>query len=54
MAVTYTTPLVNYVRSSVPPLPDSQVRYLMEEFRKLEQTLATYKAALDQLAPRVP
>lgn len=52
--MSFTTPLQDYVRSPQPALPESQLRYLQEELRKLEQTLKTVVEALKELDARYP
>ena len=49
----FVTPLQNYARSPQPSLPESQLRYLQEELRKLEQMLQTVVDALKELDVRV-
>lgn len=46
-------PLQDYVRAPQPPLPESQLKYLQEELRKLELTLKTVMEALRELDARV-
>jgi hypothetical protein len=50
----YTFPLQKYVRADVPQNTQSQVLYLTEELKKLERTLATVTAALEQIGVHVP
>lgn len=52
--MSFTTPLQDYVRSPQPALPESQLKYLQDELRKLEQTLATVVEALKELDSRYP
>lgn len=49
----YKTPVEAYKRSPAPSLPDSQVRYLQEELKKLERVLATVYAALQEAEARL-
>lgn len=51
--MSFETPLQAYVRAPQPALPESQLRYLQEELRKLEQMLATVVDALKELDKRV-
>lgn len=51
--MSFNTPLQNYTRGPQPALPESQLRYLQEELRKLEQMLQTVVDALKQLDQRV-
>lgn len=51
--MSFNTPLQNYTRSPQPSLPESQLRYLQEELRKLEQMLQTVVDALKELDTRV-
>jgi hypothetical protein len=53
MAITYTTPLQNYVRAAQPPLKGSEAQWLQEELKKLERSVAAINSALTQLAARV-
>jgi len=53
MAITFTNPLQNYVRTSQPPLKGSEVQWLNEELKKLERSIAAINAALNQLAAHV-
>lgn len=46
----YSVPVENYVRSPQPVLPESQSKYINEEFKKLERVLATVNAALSDLS----
>jgi hypothetical protein len=50
----YTIPLEKYVRASIPQLPQSQALFLTEELKKLERTLASITAALEQIGVHVP
>lgn len=50
----FKTPLQNYVRGPQPALPESQLRYIQEELRKLEQMLQTVVEALKELEQKVP
>ena len=52
--MSFTRPLQDYVRSPVPPLPESQLKYMQEELRKLEQTLKSVTEALKELDARYP
>lgn len=51
--MSFQIPLQTYVRAPQPALPESQLRYLQEELKKLEQMLATVVDALKQLDARV-
>lgn len=51
--MSFKTPLQVYTRSPQPPLPESQLRYLQDELRKLEQMLQTVVDALKELESRV-
>jgi hypothetical protein len=51
--MSFTTPLQPYTRGPQPALPESQLRYLQEELRKLEQVLQTVVDGLKQLDARV-
>lgn len=46
-------PVEQYVRSPQPALPESQLRYLQDELRKLERVLQTMRDALNELESRV-
>lgn len=46
--------LQDYVRSPAPALPESQLKYLQEELRKLEQSLKSIMEALKELDARYP
>jgi hypothetical protein len=50
----YTTPIEKYVRANVPQNPQSQILFLTEELKKLERTITTLTAALEQVAATVP
>jgi hypothetical protein len=50
----YTTPLTKYVRASVPTNAQSQVLFLTEELKKLERTIQSLVAALEQIGVHVP
>lgn len=49
----FTVPVENYVRSPQPALPESQLRYLQEELKKLERTLKTVSEALAEVDARL-
>jgi uncharacterized protein YydD (DUF2326 family) len=49
----YKVPVENYVRSPQPALPESQLKYLQEELRKLERVLTTVSAALKESEERL-
>ena len=49
----FKNPLQVYKRGPQPALPESQLRYLQEELRKLEQMLETVVEALNELEARV-
>ena len=51
--MSFTTPLQQYVRGPQPALPESQLKYLQEELRKLEQMLQTVVEALKEIDERV-
>lgn len=51
--MSFSTPLQQYTRGPQPALPESQLRYLQEELRKLEQMLQTVVDALKELDARV-
>ena len=51
--MSFTRPVEQYVRSPQPPLPESQIRYLQDELRKLETTLQSVREALIELEARV-
>lgn len=51
--MSFKIPLQQYVRAPQPSLPESQLKYLQEELRKLEQMLATVVDALKELDARV-
>lgn len=42
-----------YVRNQPPALPDSQIRYLQDELRKLERVLETVYQAIQELDARL-
>lgn len=47
------TKVEQYLRSPHPLLPESQVKYLQDELRKLERVLQTVNDALAELGNRV-
>lgn len=49
----FKTPLQSYTRGPQPALPESQLKYLQDELRKLEQMLQTVVDALKELEQRV-
>ena len=49
----YSVPVENYVRSPQPALPESQLRYLQEELKKLERVLKTVSEALAEIDTRL-
>ena len=49
----FTKPLQQYVRSPQPDLPESQIKYLQNELRKLEQVITSLREALIELEARV-
>lgn len=49
----FTRNLEQYVRSPQPSLPESQLKYLQEELRKLEIAVASIRDALIELEARV-
>lgn len=51
--MSFKTPLQQYTRSPQPSLPESQLKYLQDELRKLEQMLQTVVDALKELDARV-
>lgn len=51
--MSFKTPLQVYARGPQPALPESQLRYLQDELRKLEQMLQTVVDALKELEARV-
>lgn len=51
--MSFKTPLQYYTRGPQPALPESQLKYLQEELRKLEQMLQTVVDALKELDERV-
>ena len=51
--MTYKVPVENYVRSPVPALPASQLKYLQEELKKLEKVLLTVTEALKEIDTRL-
>jgi hypothetical protein len=51
--MSFTTPLQSYTRGPQPALPESQLKYLQEELRKLEQVLQTVVDGLKQLDSRI-
>lgn len=51
--MTYSVPVENYVRSPQPALPESQLKYLQEELKKLERALRTITEALAEIDARL-
>lgn len=51
--MSYSVPVENYVRSPQPALPESQLKYLQEELKKLERVLATMSEALKEAEERL-
>jgi hypothetical protein len=49
----FSRPVEQYVRSPQPTLPESQIRYLQDELRKLEIALQSTREALIELEARV-
>jgi uncharacterized protein YydD (DUF2326 family) len=49
----WTNPVENYVRSPQPVLPESQLKYLQEELKKLERMLKTVTEALEEAEQRL-
>lgn len=49
----YKVPVENYVRSPQPALPESQLKYLQEELKKLERVLKTVTEALAEAEQRL-
>jgi hypothetical protein len=49
----FTRPVEQYVRSPQPSLPESQLKYLQDELRKLEIVLQSVREALIELEDRV-
>jgi hypothetical protein len=49
----YQIPVEQYVRAPQPALPESQLKYLQDELRKLERVLQTMRDALIELEQRV-
>lgn len=49
----FTRPVEQYVRSPQPSLPESQIKYLQDELRKLEIALQSVREALIELEARV-
>ena len=49
----YKTPLQVYIRRPQPSLPESQLKYLQEELRKLESMLQTVVEALYEAEARI-
>lgn len=49
----FTRPVEQYVRSPQPVLPESQIKYLQDELRKLEVALQSVREALVELEARV-
>lgn len=49
----YKVPVENYVRSPQPALPESQIKYLQEELKKLERVLQTMSEALKEAEARL-
>lgn len=52
--MSFKTPLQVYTRGPQPALPESQLKYLQEELRKLEAMLKTVVEALKELDSRYP
>jgi nitrogenase subunit NifH len=46
-------PVDQFIRSPQPSLPESQIKYLQEELRKLERVIQTMYDALQELEARV-
>jgi len=51
--MSYTLPVERYVRSPQPTLPESQIKYLQDELRKLETVLQSVRDALIEVEERV-
>lgn len=51
--MSFSVPVENYVRSPQPALPESQLKYLQEELKKLERTLLTISEALKEIDQRL-
>ena len=51
--MSFKTPLQVYTRGPQPSLPESQLRYLQDELRKLEKMLLTVVDALQELEARM-
>lgn len=51
--MSFQNPLQVYTRGPQPALPESQLKYLQDELRKLEQMLQTVVDALKELETRV-
>jgi hypothetical protein len=47
-------PISPYVPSPKPIFTDSQEKWIEEELRKLERTIAVLKAAIEELQAKVP
>jgi hypothetical protein len=52
-AVTFTTPLQNYVPSNNNPFQGPQALWLTQELQKLQRSITAINAALNQLAAAV-
>lgn len=46
-------PVDQYIRSPQPGLPESQIKYLQEELKKIERVIQTMYDALQELESRV-
>lgn len=42
-----------YIRAQPPAMPDSQIRYLQDELRKLERVLETVYQAIQEIDARL-
>ena len=51
--MSYSVPVENYVRSPQPALPESQLKYLQEELKKLEKVLLSVTEALKEIDERL-
>lgn len=51
--MSYGVPVENYIRSPQPALPESQLKYLQEELKKLEKVLKTVTEALAEIDARL-
>lgn len=49
----YSVPVENYVRSPQPALPESQLKYLQDELKKLERVLLSVTTALREAESRL-